>query len=572
MAEKRLIKFEFFSAGLAISKFLGVAGSFAKAVGIDIHSEPGVFKAQWKLAKDSPNSPSAHEVVGLIMVSVHTSLGHSYHFDDVGNIYKRTSEGTWSLLDTLDPVKKILGAAEHSDGYVYFTYSNKVGRIKVSDDSLTAAWDTLTNINVDYGPVIYHEKQDKILIGNQELVAQVTAAGVFTANALDLLGKYEIRDIVPTDIDTLVGAVDKGSGNKSRIFQWDAIQRSWQYSWFFGEEIKWMINKQEIILICAGDEGKIYDFANLENPETQIPGDYSTTAILYSNPNSKVIYKGLLHFGTHDGGVGNPFPNGVYSYGTRNARKFPKALNCEYVLSQNKLTAIEYGAVSTDGANLFVAWKDDTTYGMDVIDFSNRYGSAFIEFLVMRINRNLEKVFDRFPCAFKPLADGCRITLNKKLDHAAAFSEVAVVGGQVIECDNIVQPGGTLVNGTYVGVTATQTAGEGDDKLTVDVVIEGEEGEEAITAITPNVGGSGYIVDDTITLDGLDAAGGGGDDAGTFDIKTLKTDETDDRGIFDGDNVLDGKMIQLKLELTVNGSDTPEIEELGAVYFEEEFE
>ena len=563
MAEKNFIKFDYFSSGLAVSKFLGVIGSFAKAVGIDIHSEPGIFKAQWALKKDSGDT-----VVDKILASVHTSLGHSYHFGDTGNIYKRTSGGSWSLLDESLAVA-ILGAAEHSDGYVYFTYTNKVGRIKVSDDSFTIAWDTLTNTNSSYGPVIYHEKRDAIFIGNKELVARVNAAGTFSANVLDLLGKYEIRDIVPTDIDTLIGAVAENSINKSRIFQWDGTSSSWQYSWFFGEEIKWMANKLEVILICAGDEGKIYDFADLENAEAQIPGTYSSTAILYSSPNSKVIYKGFLHFGAYDGGAGNPFPNGVYTYGTRDAKKFPKALNCEYVLSQNKLTAIEYGAISTDGANLFVAWKDDTTYGMDVIDFSNRYGSAFIEFLVMRINRDIEKIFDRFPCAFKPLASGCRITLSQELDHASSFSDVAVVGGQVTEVDTIVQPGGTCVEGSYVGVTTTKVAGSGDDKLTVDVTINAAK---QITAITVNVGGSGYTVDDTITLTGLDAAGGGGDDLGTFDIKTLKTDETDDRGIFDGDNVNDAKMIQLKLALTISGSDTPEVEEISIIYFSQEFE
>lgn len=474
MAEKNFIKFDYFSAGLSESRFLGVRGSFAKAVGIDIHSEPGIIKAQYKLKKDSGTT-----VVGLIMASVHTSAGHSYHFDDVGNIYKRTSGGTWSKLATLDPVKKILGTAEHSDGYVYFTYSNKVGRIKVSDDTITAAWDTLTNTNTDYGPVIYHEKQDAIFIGNKELVAKVSAASVFTANALDLLGKYEIRDIVWTDIDILVGAVDEGSGNKSRIFQWDGVKSGWQYSWFFGEEIKWMLNKQEIILIQAGNEGKIYDFSDLENPIAQIPGDYSNTAILYSNPNSKVIYKGLLHFGVYDGGAGNPFPNGVYSYGTKNARKFPKALNCEYVLSQNKLTGIEYGAISTDGANLFVAWKDSTTYGMDIIDFSNRYGSAFIEFLVININREIKKVFDRFPCAFKPIPADCSLTLKQKLDHASSFTTVATV-----DTDN----------------------------------------------------------------------------------------DTDDEGTFDGDNVMDGEIIQLRLDFVVSGTNTPEVEEIGIVYFDQQFE
>lgn len=566
--EKQFVNFESIIAGLAESKFLGLEGSFAKAVGIDYRSEPGIIKAQQALKKDSGST-----VVDLIMVSVHTSAGHSYHFGDAGKIYKRTSAGSWSVLQTVTATPKILGAAEHSDGYVYFTYANKVGRIQVSDDAYTEAWSTLTNTNTNYGPVIYHEKRDAIFIGNQELVARVSAASAFTTAALDLkLTKWEIRGLAPYDIDVLVGATLLGASNFSRFFQWDGTSVSWQFSKLFGEEIKWMENKQETVLILGGNRGKLYDYEDLVDPWKQIPGEYSSTAIFESNPNAKCIHDGMLHFGVHDGSSGIPFSNGVYTFGSKDKEKFPISLNCEYAISTNELDGIEIGCVSTNGGNLFVSWKNKAgnAWGMDVIDVSNKYGSAFIEFLVIRLDRNIEKTFDRFPCNFKPLASGCRITLKQKVDHATAFSTVATVGGQPTELDTIVQPGGgtPLVNGTYKGVATTKTEGSGDNKLTVDVVVSGGN----VTAVTVNVGGVGYEVNDTITITGLAATGGGGDDDGTVDIKTLKTDETDDRGIFDGDNVEDGNIIQPRLEFVTNSNDTPEVEELGCVWSPSQFE
>jgi hypothetical protein len=423
---QNILKFSEFSAGLGDSKFRGSRGSYAKAVGIDIHSEPGIIKAQQALAKDSGTT-----VVDLILVSVHTSAGHSYHFGNAGKIYKRTSGGSWSVLQTVTATPAILGAAEHSDGYVYFTYSNKVGRIKVSDDSYTENWNTLTNTNTNYGPVVYNANLDKIFIGNQELVASISSASAFTAGALDLKAGYEIRGITGYDINVLIGATDKGNNNYSIIVDWDGVSSSWQYMYSLGESILWMINKQEKIYIGTDNQGKIYDFPELEDPIKQIPGDYSSTATLTCKPYGKAVYNGFLHIGYYDKSTGNPFPNGIYTLGTKSKDDLPLALNsAEYVISQNKTTQITIGAVSTDGNNLFVAWQDSTTYGVDKIDFSNKYSSAFIEFLVADVRRETQKSFDQFPCSFKPMSANCSLALKYKLDHSASWTTLATVNTQ----------------------------------------------------------------------------------------------------------------------------------------------
>jgi len=475
MDTKKFIQFDFFPAGLGISKFLGTKGSFAKAVGIDIHSNPGILKAQQSLKKDSGDI-----VDQLVMCSVHTSAGHSYHFGEAGKIFKRTSGGTWSLLDTVTATPKIVGAAEHSDGYVYFTYVNKVGKIQVSDDAITEAAHTLTNSNSNYGQVFYHEKQNAIFIANKELVARVDAASAFSANAFDLKGTYEIRDIASRDIDVLIGAT-LDSGSASRFFQWDGVKSSWQYSWVFGDEIKWMLNKGERVYILGGENGEIYDFDDIKDPIKKIPGDYSNVNTLTSNPNAKCLLKGLLHFGIQDASTGNAFPNGIYTLGSKDLEVFPLALNCEYPISAGDLDGVEIGAVSTDGSTLFVSWKDKagTGYGVDVIDTANKYASAYVEFLVMKVDEVSKKNFDRFPCNFEPLPASCSLHVKRSLDLASSFTSVA-----------------------------------------------------------------------------------------TFNI----AGETNDEGTFDGENVPDAYMIQLRIDLVTNVNNSPGIVGLGIVYQTQEMD
>ena len=101
------------------------------------------------------------------------------------------------------------------------------------------------------------------------------------------------------------------------------------------------------------------------------------------------------------------------------------ALNCEYVISQDDTTDIEIGALSTDGSNLFVSWKDGSTYGVDKIDFSNKYGSSYIEFLVFKTARHQQKEFDRFPCAWKPLPASTSVELKQDLDLSGSYTTVA---------------------------------------------------------------------------------------------------------------------------------------------------
>lgn len=70
--------------GISDSKYQGVANSVAECVGLDIHSEPGIIKANQKLSLDfTPTS--------FITNMVSASNGKTYLFGEDGKVWERAS-------------------------------------------------------------------------------------------------------------------------------------------------------------------------------------------------------------------------------------------------------------------------------------------------------------------------------------------------------------------------------------------------------------------------------------------------------------------------------------------------
>lgn len=129
--------------GIAESDHLGQNNSFGGLVGLDIHGEPGTFRVNQKLVKDS--GATIDEFVKDI---VECSNGDLYFFSaDSGKIWEKdVSAGTYSLVDTTTPTDgeaKCLGALEYG-GYIYWATQNWVHRVAVSKVS---TWSTSSEEN-----------------------------------------------------------------------------------------------------------------------------------------------------------------------------------------------------------------------------------------------------------------------------------------------------------------------------------------------------------------------------------------------------------------------------------------
>jgi len=109
-------------------------------------------------------------------------------------------------------------------------------------------------------------------------------------------------------------------------------------------------------------------------------------------------------------------------------------------------------------------------------------------------------------------------------------------GNAAATCDTFVNDTGIGGgdDGTYNGIATTTTEGNGDDALTVDVTIAAG----VISNVVVNVAGTGYRVNDTVTITGLSGSVVAANDDGTFDIATVGAEDAIDNEIVIGYNAI----------------------------------
>ncbi len=412
------------SAGLAESKYRGIKGSLYRSVGTDIHSIPGLLQVNQKLTKDSGTT-----VTDFIKYAIAGSDGNTYWFGDTGKIYKRTSGGTWSLLTT-DTHGEIFGAAEFN-GYIYWATASNLARCVISsvdwETDKNETYGTFTNGTTPH-PMKVHLL--KLYIGDGKDVVVSTAAGT---SVLDLQPDFTIQALESAGIDLLIGArVD--NRNQCGIFRWNCNDDSWNFEDYINEDgINSIIleNQSNEIVISAGSKGNIYQYNGYSlNFKRQIPGTYTSTAknTVYSMAN----FGNLVLIGVSNS-TGDPALEGVYSY---EAKTYP-ILNLDYVISQDKTASISVGAILVVGQDIFVAWKDSTTYGVDKLDWSNKYGSAYIETMVLNPLNGTQKLFKEFGIMSQALPASCEIAVSYKKDSDSAYT--AVYGSPITLADTVRQ-------------------------------------------------------------------------------------------------------------------------------------
>lgn len=414
--------------GLADSKWSGVKGSFPKMVGLDIHSQPGIITVQQKLTRNSPSS-GANDVDALCRAAVAASNGYQFWFSYTsGKIWARSSGGTWTLAYTTAPAAGsagCLGAAEY-DGYIYWATQSRLHRIAIgnADDSWASVdlnWQTFGVTNASFHPMV--EINQALFIGDGNRVAKVDNTGTFNGNVLDIEPPHIVKSMSPFGIDLVVGTTIASTVNRCKVVRWDTVQSSWQ----FAEEIlengvNNFLWTQNALVVQAGRYGNfyIYDGQTLQ-PFKRLPGTWSTTQYGEVYPGSSANFKGVAVFGFSNG-AGNPADQGVYSLG-RYSKDYPLVFSGpDWVISQNDVTAVEIGAILVEDNDLFVAWTDGADFGVDRIDASSKYSSAYLEFPVIMPDGVEVNEFVKYIANYSSLPSGTSLTFQHKLNHAASWT------------------------------------------------------------------------------------------------------------------------------------------------------
>lgn len=404
--------------GISDEEDKGIIGSFKFGKNCDIHKRRDSLSCQQAMKKESGTI-----VTDLILFILPASDGNSYHFGDSGKIYKRTPAGVWSLVYT-DPNGKIRGAEEWR-GYIYWATATRLGRKPIPGAADWAdanpAWQTTLD-DVDWHTMVVGAgRQGDLFICNNDKLAMVDFAGVFTTEAVKIIPNNIIKCLVSNDEDIIFGSVKKDNAEEGYLWAWNTLLMAWRKRKRIPTKGINALLISEIMIAQAGLNGEIF-FSDLVHqlPITSFPGGG------YVNPGGVTTKGNLAMFGVYGSDK-----CGIYSYG-RVAKNRVFALNLDYVLSMNKLSGIEIGAVKMVGKDLLASWKDGTTYGVDVVDTANKANTIY-EGLDFDGGRPfIKKIFSTIKLTMLPLPAGCSVKAKFRIDKKSDWVYAKLGNGSEI--------------------------------------------------------------------------------------------------------------------------------------------
>lgn len=413
--------------GLADSKWSGIEGAFPKMVGLDIHSTPGTITVNQKLSLHSSTV-----ITEFCKVALSVSDGSRLWFSsDSGKIW-RESGGTYTLKHITTPAAgsaACLGAEEFN-GVIYFATQSRLHKISVSE--IGNAWVDGGNVTENFGtfdvtdsefhPMVANLNAG-LFIGDGNQVAKVVAAGTFSSNVLDIEAPHRIKCMAPFDVDLIIGTIIASTVNSCKVIRWDTVETSWQYAPDIEENgINAFIDLGTLLLAQAGRSGNLYFYNGVTlEPYKRIPGTWTPSKTGLIHPNSIGRLKGIPVFGFSNVS-GNPADQGIYSIGSY-SKDYPIVINGpEFIISQDKVATIELGAILVEDLDLYVAWKDGSNYGVDKLDYSNKYASAYIEFPVITSDPSEFSTFIRYLANYFSMPSGTSLTFKYDKNHSGSFT------------------------------------------------------------------------------------------------------------------------------------------------------
>lgn len=268
--------------------------------------------------------------------------------------------------------------------YIYFTTEKRILRIAVAD--IAIAWDNQQEIiaKFRYTDDTYHpmrKQNNHLFIGDKYVIARINEAGVVELETdFNVQAPERITSLGIIDTDLLVGTKET---RRAWVKRWDTEALSWYAQDSVEEtEIYAFVADDNEVYVIAGDYGKIYFYDGEKmHPDVRVPGEYSKTGRVKVNHNAVANFFGIPVFGLSNL-EGNAAWQGVYSYG-RFSKDYNVTLNLPFPLSCNVFSNIEIGSILVQGYDLMVSWKTDIDAGVDRIDWTKKYESAFMETMIL---------------------------------------------------------------------------------------------------------------------------------------------------------------------------------------------
>lgn len=407
--------------GISVANKIGQNGSFGFGKHLDIHTDPNDLTLNQQTTKVSGST-----VTGRIKwIEDGTPYDDNrYFYDDAGKIYQETESGVWSVLQTTANSHG-QGFAIHDD-YLYYTQDEQIGRYGPLSGTPVFDDDWQTGLNntgsTGFAPIITFK--EGFAVGHGNNVAWWDGA-VWDAASLILPAELNVRSLTKNDQYIVIGAWRGRSVTDSEdgyIFVWDSLTDTFNDFAPSDGGINAMSYYRNKLISIQGHQGYIYTDSAPFNKVHQIP------KVTFSNfievfPGAVTSWRGQMYFGISDGSSTEEM-RGVYSYGA-SSQLFGEALNYAYTISTgNSGNTVQITSLKGIGDELYIAWKDGTSYGVDKVNRSSLYAtSGTFESMIEddKQPRN-EKRAIVIEVSHLPLAAAETIAINYKFDRASTWT------------------------------------------------------------------------------------------------------------------------------------------------------
>ena len=291
------------------------------------------------------------------------------------------------------------------------------------------------SFTIEFAPMIsatWHPMvtvEDKLIFGNGRYVGVYDQA-TYNPTKIVLDAGFSVRTMAKFEEFVVIAAIRGASvddAEVSRLYFWDTIAPSFNFSSDVTIGVPNAIHNSKGQLIGVyGTRGDVYEGNDpFEKVVEEVPKlakgkkvEVYPGAITDQNGRTLIGYAG----NTDDG---SGLEQGVYEWG-RQSGELPQGLNLPFIISTGttKATTVKIGMVKSFGNDLYIGWRDDSTFGVDKVAFGdNAATSSEWESLIFDAG-SADKTFLPLTLTidFESLASGESVTPKTKLDRASSFT------------------------------------------------------------------------------------------------------------------------------------------------------
>jgi hypothetical protein len=371
---------------------------------------------------------------------------------DVFLVAKGTGDWTITVHDAANNVigtKTVLNASLVASGYQPFIFATPLRFTAGSGHtyhyhltSTVADGTVQTSVNADLSVSNFQEYfgilvsdanwhpmmsvSNFIVIGNERYVAKWDES-TYEPNRLVLPAGFNVRCFTFVDEFVVIGAwrgTTITASEESYLFFWDGQSVTYNFYIKINEgAVNALGVYQNKLFSVIGSSGAVYIDYSPITKQHQIPfmaiGD---NVEVY--PGAVTNFKNITHFGVGGSSSSSTLKQGVYQWGSK-SNKYPDSLNMGYTISTGNFgSTVSIGAVEGIGNQLFISWKDGTSYGVDLVTSSNSpFATGTLQSLIFDNGTPMmEKEAETLKVSHYPLATNESIQLGYKTNRATSYT------------------------------------------------------------------------------------------------------------------------------------------------------